>query len=254
MISVIVPYWNAAGWIARCAESLVQQDGDLEFLFVNDDSDDDSEAILEGYADDRFRLLQNEDAGGVSGARNTGLVHAQGDWITFLDADDEMLPDLEERFYCMRAEADADVYQANHFRIYDETGRLALKYVNAAGWYGLDGPPLEWCMVWNKFYKRDVLSGIWFNTDLQYGEDELFNLGVLAQARRIYCVMDRTMRRHFGNKKSLSHIRSEGDLLRQTDALIEFLKDSKDPEARRLVLSVLSEHFGSKTYKKVFCK
>ena len=88
MISIIVPFKNAAPWIKRCADSLMAQDGSFEVIFVNDGSEDGSDDIVAEYAGDKFFLVDNEDMRGVSGARNTGLKYAQGDWITFLDADD----------------------------------------------------------------------------------------------------------------------------------------------------------------------
>ena len=100
MISVIVPYKNAAPWIGRCVESLKAQSGDMEFILVNDHSTDDGKKIAKDLTkgDKRFRHYENARADGVSGARNTGLDKAKGEWITFLDADDEMLPEAYQVF------------------------------------------------------------------------------------------------------------------------------------------------------------
>ena len=89
MISVIVPYKNSEPWIGRCVESLKAQGGDMEFILVNDHSTDGGKKIAKDLTkgDKRFRHYENARADGVSGARNTGLDKAKGEWITFLDAE-----------------------------------------------------------------------------------------------------------------------------------------------------------------------
>ena len=95
-ISVIIPYYNAEKWLERCAESLKNQEGSFEFIFVNDHSTDDGYTVLYEATkeDERFIRITEatpDEGSGVSWARNVGLEIARGDWVTFLDADDEML-------------------------------------------------------------------------------------------------------------------------------------------------------------------
>ena len=119
--SVIVPYWNAEPWLGRCCESLTRQAGDFDFILVNDSSTDNSEAIANEYAnrDQRFVLMDNERTKGVSGARNTGIVHARTEWLTFLDADDELLDDAHHTFTKVIAtDKTARFFQLNHLRYY----------------------------------------------------------------------------------------------------------------------------------------
>ena len=118
MITVIVPFKNAAPWIKRCADSLMAQDGEFDVIWVNDGSEDGSDGIVAEYASDKFLLVNNEDVRGVSGARNTGLKHAQGDWITFLDADDEYAPFAMNALNAsIRMYPEADLIQLNHVRV-----------------------------------------------------------------------------------------------------------------------------------------
>ena len=122
MISVIVPYWNSEKWLGRCCESLMKQQGEFEFLLISDHCTDRSDDIARGYAcmDDRFCVLWNTRAKGVSGARNTGLDAAKGEWVTFLDADDEMLPNVWGIFQRMIQICDtANIVQANHKGVYN---------------------------------------------------------------------------------------------------------------------------------------
>lgn len=89
-ISVIVPVYNAEETLRQCVDSILTQDfKDFELLLIDDGSKDDSPAICDEYAekDSRVRVFHKEN-GGVSSARNVGLDHAQGEWVTFIDSDD----------------------------------------------------------------------------------------------------------------------------------------------------------------------
>lgn len=90
MISIILPIYNAEQYLHRCIDSILAQSyTDFELLLIDDGSKDACGAICEEYAakDSRIRVLHKEN-GGVSSARNLGLDNAQGEYITFCDADD----------------------------------------------------------------------------------------------------------------------------------------------------------------------
>ena len=93
VISVIVPVYNRAHLIARPINSLLTQTFlDFEVLVVDDGSKDDLATALKAFPDERIRLLTHPVNRGVNAARNTGLAHATGAWVTFLDSDDELVP------------------------------------------------------------------------------------------------------------------------------------------------------------------
>ena len=94
MISVIVTIMNDQAYISKCLESIISQDcDDIEIIVVNDGSTDSSSLEVEKYValDSRVRLI-NQKNGGQSVARNTGLDNACGEFILFVDGDDELLP------------------------------------------------------------------------------------------------------------------------------------------------------------------
>ena len=92
MISVIIPLYNKEPIIERSLQSVLSQDyDDFEVVIVNDGSTDRSADIVRNINDPRIRLIEQEN-GGPSKARNTGTKNAKGEWIVFLDADDELLP------------------------------------------------------------------------------------------------------------------------------------------------------------------
>lgn len=255
MFSVIVPYKNAEGWILRCAESLKKQTADAEFIFVNDGSTDNGKKILTEFATDpRFRLLENKKKPGVSGARNTGLDAAQGDWIKFVDVDDEMLPDGLSVFNrLIRQFPNDDIIQTNHLRDINGVNKIVSRHSADAGLYGIEDLPNAWIVVWNKVYRKETIGKIRFSETLQFGEDELFNLAVLAQGAKIRHA-DRpvvTMLKHFTNDKSLARTKTESDLLKMIKALQDFLKKQTDPAVRRTLCRRLSAHWGSEMFLKI---
>lgn len=250
-ISVIVPYKNAEQWIGKCAESLKAQKGDFEFIMVDDHSTDDGYDKLRAITedDDRFlRIGESSDEGhGVSWARNFGLECATGDWITFLDADDYWLPEAGKTLRSMM-ETGASVIQANHLRHYTKTGATKQKFYVDAGTRHLWSLPICWFAVWNKLYRREAIEGIRFNEDLQFGEDELFNMEVVARTRGMDCVAGSLLMHVFQNPNSLAKSKTDIDLLKQIRALVDFMEEHPDPEIRRLIFDILKSHMDTAWY------
>lgn len=91
--SIIIPLYNKERQIAQTLDSVLAQSvTDFEVVVVDDGSKDKSAEIVKGFTDARIRYIKKEN-GGVSSARNRGIQEAEGEWLVFLDADDEMLPD-----------------------------------------------------------------------------------------------------------------------------------------------------------------
>lgn len=102
VISVIIPVYNAEESIEKCLDSIKNQTwkGEFEIIVINDGSADRSGEILENYRKKNPEMpiqLINQENGGVSKARNTGLKIAKGDYIALLDSDDEWLPEKTEK-------------------------------------------------------------------------------------------------------------------------------------------------------------
>ena len=98
MISVVIPLYNKEAIVERSVRSILSQDyDDFEVVVVNDGSTDKSVEIVKSIHDPRITLIEQEN-GGPSKARNTGVKNAKGEWIVFLDADDELLPGALGRF------------------------------------------------------------------------------------------------------------------------------------------------------------
>ncbi len=100
-ISVIVPVFKVESYLRDCIESIISQTfTDWELLLVDDGSPDSSPIICDKYAekDERIKVIHKLN-GGVSSARNAGIDHAKGEWVTFIDADDYILPTFLDGLY-----------------------------------------------------------------------------------------------------------------------------------------------------------
>ena len=94
LISIIMPVYNAGVLLHTAVESVLRQSfADFELLLVDDGSTDGSAALAHELAkkDGRIRVLEQPNAG-ICAARNLGLQHCRGQWFTFCDDDDTMLP------------------------------------------------------------------------------------------------------------------------------------------------------------------
>lgn len=100
-VSVIIPVYNVEDFLGECLESVINQSlMDIEIICVNDGSTDNSKSILEKYSewDDRIIVINQENCG-LGCARNTGLSHAKGDFISFIDSDDFVSEETYELLY-----------------------------------------------------------------------------------------------------------------------------------------------------------
>jgi glycosyltransferase involved in cell wall biosynthesis len=94
LVSVIIPALNASATLGRALDSVAAQTyPQWEAIVVDDGSDDDTVAFVERRGDPRCRVIRRATRGGPSRARNDGIAAAQGEFIAFLDADDEWLPE-----------------------------------------------------------------------------------------------------------------------------------------------------------------
>lgn len=186
LISVIVPVYNVEEYLSRSVNSIVNQTySSLEIILVDDGSPDQCPAMCDELArkDPRIRVLHKAN-GGVSSARNAGLRIAEGEWISFVDADDWIHPQFFEILVSEGEKRLASVISAGHVRTAKQS---ACDKILSDQLMTANIPPDgigSWenrFYVWGKLYRRDVLSGFYFDESLSYGEDVCFNFMILYQ-------------------------------------------------------------------------
>lgn len=197
-VSVIMPAYNSAAYIAQALESLMFQDcDDFEVLIVDDGSTDDTAFIVQAYAeqDERLHLLRQEHQG-AGAARNYGMDQACGDYLLFLDADDVFESQLISHLLglALSTSADLTVCSADCFT-HDpllpsrrwEAARSELR----DGFYKRHdlNPRLYQCLsvvVWNKLWKRECIEAAQLRfQNLPRFNDAFFTIMGLAQVRSI---------------------------------------------------------------------
>lgn len=184
LISVIVPVYNLENYIERCLISIRNQTyRNIEIIVVDDGSTDNSWNIINKIAkeDDRIIPLHKEN-GGVSSARMLGLSHARGEWIGFVDGDDEIEKDMYEVLINNAFEYNADISHCGYKMIFND-GRISSFYDtkvkkiqdNTTGIIDLlEGDLIEPGLC-NKLYKKSLLKDVELDTNIKINEDLLLN-------------------------------------------------------------------------------
>ena len=122
-VSVIVPVYNAAAFIADTITSVLKQDHtDIELLLVDDGSADESMEVMKKFESEKVRILTNTEKKGAAGARNTGIKAATGRYIAFIDADDLWLGNKLSKQIEFMQEGDK-AFSFTGYEFADETGR-----------------------------------------------------------------------------------------------------------------------------------
>lgn len=125
-VSIIVPVYNAEKTVNRCIDSLLNQTyKDIEVIAVNDGSKDNSLKLLKQYKN-KIKVIDQKNAG-PGAARNNGLSTATGDYVTFVDSDDELeLDAIENMTKCLKKDTDIVI---SGFREYDENGKVVINMI-----------------------------------------------------------------------------------------------------------------------------
>ena len=139
MISVIIPLYNQAGSIAQALDSVLAQEyQDFEIVVVDDGSTDGGASVVENYGDARIRLVRQANAG-VSAARNRGIEEARGEYVAFLDADDEWMPEyLSVQYELVQKYPQCDVFVTN-YEFHNEDGVVTPTRINKLSFDTEDG-------------------------------------------------------------------------------------------------------------------
>ena len=177
IISVIIPAYNAQAWIARAVVSVCNQTyGNHEVIVVNDGSKDSTREIVESMMHDHktIRLINSENRG-VSHARNLGIEAARGEYISFLDADDELMPDALEAMKTCLEESGADICSTWRVTQFGNqlNGKKQLWDAKTGIKRVIEDHPATYA-AWAKLYKREKLSSIRFPEGKRIHEDSYF--------------------------------------------------------------------------------
>lgn len=194
MISVIVPAYNAAPWLCRCLDSLLAQTyRPLEVVVVNDGSTDHTAEVLKAYAQAHLEVkVIRQRNSGVTSARMRGVAEALGEWIGFVDADDQVEPDMYRRLMDNARSAGADISHCGHQVVFPDQ---RVTYVYNSGLRRnqdhlegqldlLRGDQIDGSLC-TKLFRKALFQGIggWMDPTITNNEDFLMNFYLFSQAR-----------------------------------------------------------------------
>lgn len=190
LISVIVPVYNAENTLNRCVDSILSQTfRDWELLLIDDGSTDHSGEICDQYAiaDYRIKVFHKKN-GGVSSARNVGLNNAKGEWITFIDSDDEIPKDAFTDD--CRSFTEDLIIGAYYVREGEKLHYLCLNSglynkKNILNFYSENISAPIFGVVWGKLFKNRLCKGLSFDINMKVGEDTLFVMQYLQRVNEL---------------------------------------------------------------------
>lgn len=196
LVSVIVPVYNVEMYLEECIKSIINQTyKDIEIILINDGSSDDSYKICEKYAKkDKRIILISGDNNGVSQARNKGIDISKGKFISFVDSDDYIEPNMIESLVKNIEEHECDIAICGYKMIFNDgssklsdneqniyiqfTSEEVLKIIFKTN--QING------FLWNKMFKREVIGNIRLDKNLDICEDLYFVSQLLKQKLSIY--------------------------------------------------------------------
>lgn len=201
LISILVPCYNVSPWLHRCLDSILAQTyTNWEAILVNDGSKDNTADILEEYAkiDSRFKVIHQENRG-LAGARNTALRHMSGEWMTWVDPDDEITPNYLAAYLtsAMHQHKDSilcDIVISKNLCVFESGERTIIGKLNDAVYNIKDFVPhvLPNAIYGGamSFYKTKLLKqyNIVFDESVAYAEDYLFLQEAILRAQRIHTI------------------------------------------------------------------
>jgi glycosyltransferase involved in cell wall biosynthesis len=187
-LSIIVPVYNSEKYLVECIDSIINQSFlDLELILINDGSQDGSAAICSLYLTRDVRVKYFEqDNQGVSSARNLGLEHACGEYITFVDSDDWILNDTYESIISDSSDCNFDLASFGYAFCYKNKrkekryGEGLTIFIDNEVKSALISADMNDLIesICNKVYKSSIIKAnkIIFDIDCSYLEDLRFNI------------------------------------------------------------------------------
>ncbi len=273
LISVIIPAYNAKDYLRECLDSVCNQSySNLEIICINDGSTDNTQQIMQDYAqqDPRITVISQQNQG-LSVSRNNGVERAQGAYIFFLDSDDTIEPNAIETLYKRAHQTQTDIVICNLNKIDSSDG----KKNNYQIWKRIDSQgtiheqeemPLTFstkdilnyvfiteCYVWNKLYKTEFIKkhNIKFMPKIIYEDIVYFTDIILAHPQMSYC--NQALYNYRLRDDSLCHKtdKKQLDIFKVFETIEKKLKGSPEEEKLKSNLYHMKKYIYTWIYVKI---
>ncbi len=213
-ISVIIPIYNVEKYLKRCLDSVLRQEKvSMEIILVDDGSTDTSGKICEDYADKHsiIKCIHTSNSG-PSTAKNVGYDIATGNYIAYIDSDDEIKPEMFHTMLESGYKHNADIVCCNYIQV-DEKGNISHTEHTGLEYVLTQDEALKAILIkdkiysqcWTKIYKRKTmrLHNIRNTEGIKTDEDFIYNIQAFA-CSHIICVIDKPLYIYSHRTSSLS--------------------------------------------------
>lgn len=232
LISIIVPIYNVYPYLRLCLERIENQTyPHFEVLLINDGSRDNSKDICLEFAerDKRFKYIEQKNAG-LSSARNTGILNATGEFITFIDGDDFVEPNYLEELYYTSLKNDSEIVVGSYkkfkeednnyyIHIFDYREEHFIKHELIENIAQLENKGLEFQKIWGNLYHKRLFENVMFSVGKNIADTRTNYKLYMESCKTTYIHKDLYVYRI--RKGSISDNISEEFLTDELEALLE---------------------------------
>lgn len=255
-ISVIVPVYNIEGYIERCLKSIQKQTYPrFEVIIIDDGSTDNSLLLCQKFAKKyrNFRVI-NQKNQGLSTARNTGIKQATGDFLAFVDGDDEILPNFLADLMTAAETKGAEIAICGFFEVYPKNTRIVKTKSRQSMTVKTGREAVKDLLIfqknieivtWNKLYKKELFHKVRFPVG-KICEDNLTTYKLLARAKKVV-YLDLALYRYFRRNNSITKQTNQLVFCERREeaakAAVRFFQNSGEAETEAAKYSLLLAYF-----------
>ena len=254
LVSLIIPVYKVEAYLERCVRSVLAQTyQNLEIILVDDGSPDRCGEICDRFAqeDPRVKVFHKANSG-VSSARNYGVAHSHGAFVSFIDADDYVAPNYVEYLFDLLMKYHADIVCCCMDQTTENTSAYGINHSipneqllkGKEACQALFGNLYDILVtVWGKLYKRELVQKYPFPIGRRY-EDEAIVCKYYYAADRV-AVGNQRLYAYYQNPDSFMHARGDSfneDLIWALRHRAEFFREQNEPELEKAAWNMLVQH------------
>lgn len=252
IVSILVPVYGVEQYIERCAVSLLEQTYDnIEYVFVNDATKDNSIRILENVIarypnrQNAVRIINHPTNKGISAARNTGVANSSGKYLLFVDSDDYIAKEAIEHLTTYAESNHADIVLFDTSVLTSNDTRIeSVEYREKAEYISHLLQHTAKCAHWNKFYNGDFYrhSGIQACEDVRLADDYAVTPRIVHEAQTIAVLHEPLYFYETRNQSSYVHNLTRAaieSLYRADKVLVDWFRHVPDADTYKDVIDVL---------------
>lgn len=244
-MSVIIPAYNVEQYISRCLDSVINQVyRNLEIIVIDDASTDNTSRIIKEYAekDNRIIPFYSSVNKGVSATRNIGLEACTGDYIVFVDSDDELTKEAIRRMIDIAVKYNSDFVDSYHLLYYTKANKKQLSFTEhkipkkllVLGAVNENKKILSmYTYITGKLYRRDLIDNLRFDESLNIYEDLVFDNELKSRVKN-YVFLNKVLYLYYQREDSLINTFGKKHLMfldaarKVKEIYLNYNKDIKD--------------------------